>query len=317
MNKFWIILSFVVLPVSLMAQQMTEYNRKGDIAMKRLDYRDASMWYEEGVANCDLYSISQLTTIWQTNEKMRSSMRSAMTKCLTCLNVMATEGDTVAISKLILYYTEGIGASKSEELASYWKGHLESLRNPPVETVPVIPAEERRNKPKEPMKFFLGYAYSIESPYGLTFGGVKNRLGWYARFRTNFSFKGNYEGECRGTGEIEGTLPGDPIFKFTNEKKTNSYAGTAGLVVKCTSWLYTSLGVGYGNRELLCQYVVVDPNDYRRETPYWAKSLDNSYQGIAADLDIMVKIGPVFLSAGCNTINFKYMDLNAGLGVFF
>jgi len=31
----------------------------------------------------------------------------------------------------------------------------------------------------------------------------------------------------------------------------------------------------------------------------------------------MVKFGPVFVSAGCNTLNFKYVDLNAGVGLFF
>lgn len=50
-----------VFPLGLLAQQRTEYNRKGDEAMKRLDYSDAKMWYEEGVSQCDAYSIDQLT----------------------------------------------------------------------------------------------------------------------------------------------------------------------------------------------------------------------------------------------------------------
>jgi hypothetical protein len=33
---------------------------------------------------------------------------------------------------------------------------------------------------------------------------------------------------------------------------------------------------------------------------------------------LMMKItNSVFISVGCNTVNFKYLDLNAGLGVFF
>ena len=63
-----------VFPLGLLAQQRTEYNRKGDEAMKRLDYSDAKMWYEEGVSQCDAYSIDQLTTIWLSNERMRPSM---------------------------------------------------------------------------------------------------------------------------------------------------------------------------------------------------------------------------------------------------
>lgn len=91
-----------VFPLGLLAQQRTEYNRKGDEAMKRLDYSDAKMWYEEGVSQCDAYSIDQLTTIWLSNERMRPSMRSLMNKCLNCLTVKATEDDPDAISKLII-----------------------------------------------------------------------------------------------------------------------------------------------------------------------------------------------------------------------
>ena len=308
MKRLWIVFWFVLLPVYLVAQQKTEYNKKGDEAMKRFDYSDARMWYEEGVVNCDQYSINQLTTIWLFKEQMRPSMRSLMNKCLNCLNIKATEGDTVAISKLIVYYKEGIGAPKSEAQVAYWQDRLDTIRKSAVLS---------KNKPKEPMKFFVGYALSLEAPYGLTIGGVKSRFGWYARFRTNFSFKGDFDGECKGTGEVVGTLPGNPIYKFTDKKKVSSYAGTAGMVVKCTPWLYTSVGVGYGSRELLCEYMTIDPVDYRKETSHWAKNVDHSYNGLAADLDVMVKLGPVFVSAGCNTVNFKYVDLNAGLGVFF
>ena len=98
--------------------------------MKRLDYSDAKMWYEEGVSQCDAYSIDQLTTIWLSNERMRPSMRSLMNKCLNCLTVKATEDDPDAISKLIIYYSEGIGTPKSEELATYWKEYQEMLLKP-------------------------------------------------------------------------------------------------------------------------------------------------------------------------------------------
>lgn len=315
MKKLRILVLFIVIPICVIAQQKTEYNRKGDAAMKRLDYSDARMWYEEGVAQCDPYSIDQLTTIWLANERMRPSMRSLMNKCLNCLNLRATEGDTTAVSSLIVYYTEGIiDGPKSNELASYWEDRLETLRKPakPIVSSPV--EKQKESRPKEPMKFFVGYAYSLEAPYGITVGGVKERLGWYARFRTNLSFAG-YTSESRGNGEI--SLPGNPIFNFTNQKKVNTYAGVAGLVVKCTPWLYTSIGLGYGSRELLCEYTITDASDYKKQTSHWSKNVDYSYNGLAADLDFMVKLGPVFISAGCNTLNFKYIDLNAGLGVFF
>ena len=315
MKRLWILTLFVALPMCLLAQQKTEYNRKGDEAMKRLDYSDARMWHEEGVVQCDPYSIEQLTSIWLANQRMRPSMHSLMNKCRACLELMANNEDTTAISQLIIYYTEGIGTSKNETLAQSWQDRLETLRKP-VEPVFYPSANPiKPDTPKEPMKFFIGYAYSIEAPYGLTVGGVKSRLGWFLRFKTNLGFK-EYDGECRGTDEFVGPTPDNPFY-FTNKKKVNNYAGTAGLVVKCTSWLYTSVGLGYGSRELLCEYITIDNSDYRIEKSYWVKNLDYSYSGLAADLDVMVKFGPVFVSAGCNTLNFKYVDLNAGVGLFF
>lgn len=315
MKELYIFVLLVFLPTCLLAQQRTEYNRKGDEAMKRLDYSDARMWYEEGVVQCDRYSINQLTKIWQKNEQMRISMRSLMNKCQNCLNVMANEGDTIAISQLIIYYTEGIGTPKSEELASFWKDQLEKLRKPVELTNYMALEPERVKRTREPMKFFVGYTYSIEAPYGITVGGVVNRLGWYARFKTNMSFN-NYDGKCRGVGELI-TFPENASFNFTNAKKVNSYGVTAGMIVKCMPGLYTTIGLGYGKRDLICEYITTDLNNSNSHNAYWCKNIDYSYNGLSADFDVMIKLGPVFVSAGCNTLNFKYIDLNAGLGVFF
>ena len=195
-----------VFPLGLLAQQRTEYNRKGDEAMKRLDYSDAKMWYEEGVSQCDAYSIDQLTTIWLSNERMRPSMRSLMNKCLNCLTVKATEDDPDAISKLIIYYSEGIGTPKSEELATYWKEYQEMLLKPAEPEAQ--PIDSAAVSPKKRMEFFAGYSYSIESPYGITVGGMGQRFGWYVRFKTNMSFM-NYTDECNNQGQI---------IKFSNSE---------------------------------------------------------------------------------------------------
>lgn len=305
---------FALLPLNIVAQQRTEYNRKGDEAMKRLDYRDAKLWYEEGVYYCDPYSINQLTTIWLANEQMRPSLRTSMTKSLNCLNVMGTENDTTAISQLILFYTEGIGTPKSDELASYWNDQLEKLRMP---AEPVYYGYQTTvRKPKEKMKFFLGYSYSIEAPVGLTVGGVVNKIGWYARFKTNLSFK-DHSLECDDNGKIVPEPAGVSYWSNTKKsKETNCFIGTAGVVLKTAPWLYTSVGVGYGERTLLYPFKTMDYVT-SEETDIWCKNIDSSYKGLAAEIDFMVKLGPVFFSAGCNTINFKYVDLNAGLGVFF
>ena len=109
------------------AQRQTEYNRKGDEALQRKDYRDAKMWFEEGVfAECDRYSIDRLTTIWLEDETMHVSMRTVMNKCLNCLTEWATERDTFAIDKLILYYSRGIGTAENPVTADYWRRQFEA-----------------------------------------------------------------------------------------------------------------------------------------------------------------------------------------------
>jgi hypothetical protein len=302
MKKLWLLI-FAVIPFCVIAQQQTEYNRKGDEAMKRLDYSDARLFYGEGVPYCDMYSINQLTTIWIANEQMRTSMHNQMSRCLSCLNVKATEDNETAISKLILYYTEGIGTPKSEELASYWANRLEELRNP-------VPENTGYEKPaRTPMQFFGGYTCSQQAPFGITVGGVGKSFGWYARFKTNMSFQ-------RPDYEFSGERPNrEDVFKNL-KKKTNTYAATAGLVVKCTSLLYVSVGAGYGKRELLYQFAKLG-NDLEELDTGWYKKADSSYNGVSADLDLMLRYGFLYISAGCNTLNFEYIDLNAGIGVFF
>ncbi|MDR1402973.1 MAG: hypothetical protein LBJ60_04635 [Tannerellaceae bacterium] len=273
--------------------------------MKRLDYSDARLFYGEGVPNCDMYSINQLTTIWIANERMRTSMHNQMSRCLSCLSVKATENDTTAVSKLILYYIEGIGTPKSEELASYWTDRLEELRNP-------VPKNNGYyDKPtRTPMRFFSGYTYSMQAPVGISVGGVGERFGWYARFKTNMSF-------LVANHEFSGERPNrEDIFKNLKKKKINSYAATAGLLVKCAPWLYVSVGAGYGKRDLLYQFSKLDSDAEELETG-WYKKTDSSYNGVSADLDFMLRFGFLYVSAGCNTMNFDYVDLNAGIGVFF
>lgn len=303
----------VLLPCGLVAQQRA-YNLKGDEAMRRSDYRDAQMWYEEGVIHCDAYSIHRLTDIWMQYEDARPAMRNLMTKCLNCLTETATQKDTVAMKQLILYYTEGIGIPKSDELASYWTGQLETLRNP----APVYPAYQAPSAaPRPPMQWFAGYAFALEAPYGITIGGVWNRIGWYVRFKTNFSFA-DHTLDCNDKSEIltESLSMYSTQFDTSRKMKTNSFTGTGGVVAGLASWLYLSAGLGYGERGLLCPFTLTK-HDSGSQTQVWCYNIDSSYKGIAAECDLMVRLGHFFVSAGANTINFKYVDLNAGLGYFF
>ncbi|MCC8143513.1 MAG: hypothetical protein LUD02_12265 [Tannerellaceae bacterium] len=214
MKKLLLVVLYVVIPMSIFAQQqIPDYIRKGDEAMLRQDYPDAKMWYEEGVSFCNLYCIEQLTHLWLEHERMRTSMRSLMTRCLNCLNNMALEEDTTAIKLLEVYYREGIGTAQNEELADYWVEKLFYIQHPDAYTDRV---SDIVKQPKEPMTFFVGYAYSIEAPFGVTIGGVVGRLGWYARFKTNASFYG-YDTTCNDIQLAE--PPSGFSYEFSGKKK--------------------------------------------------------------------------------------------------
>ncbi len=304
MKKLGLLIICAIFPICVIAQQQTEYNKRGDEAMKRRDFSDARLFYGQGVPNCDMYSIHQLTRIWMTNEKMRTSMYNVMRRCFNCLVVKAEENDTTAISKVILYYSEGIGTSQNDQLAAIWSKKLDEIRNPIIDDNTVVS--------KERMKFFAGYTFSPLAPVGFTVGGVGKRFGWYTRFKTNTSFQ-SFE------GEFSGEKPGDmPEPNKSLKQKANTYSVTAGLVVKCTPWLYTSLGAGYGKRDLLRLYSLLDDKGgIDPSNQIWYKKTDSSYNGASVELDFIVKLGTFYLTAGCNTLNFEYIDLNAGAGVFF
>jgi len=229
---------------------------------------------------------------------------------LNCLTVAATENDTIAIQHLIVYYREGIGTPNNDELVVYWTKQLESLRKP-IEHIPSNITTGRSSRPQ--INFFAGYSFAIEAPIGFTIGAIGERLGGYLRFKTNASFKSHiYEYE---NNSITPT-PNEESVSFIGTKKKNSIQGTAGLVVKTTPWLYLSAGVGYGERTLLYPVQTVNFTT-GEEKEILCKDITHSYKGIMAEVDCMIRKGRFYVSVGCNTLNFEYIDLNAGLGVFF
>lgn len=307
MKRGLILLFFAFTAFCATGQQQTEYNKKGDEAMKRSDYSDAKMWYEEGVVLCDLYSIDKITHIWISNPDMRMSMRSLVTKCFNCLTSKGAENDTVAIRNLILYHKEGIGVPQNKTLASYWTQRLGLLSN----TSEISSLYEQRTLKKEKTTdFFLGYSYSIETPFGFTFGSIGKKIGWYARFKSNFSFAGT-DVENNNEGFVN-QINEQYLF---NKQKTNSHAGSAGVVIKWNDMIHTSVGLGYGTREVLWQYTTYEDDVAKNHG--WSKNIEASHKGVLAEADFIWSFGQMYVSTGCYTVNFKYIDLNAGIGVYF
>ena len=302
----------VCFPSTLLWAQEENYNKKGDEAFNRKDYREAKMWYEEGVSNCDDYSISKLTNIWVKSKSMRPSMRSLMSKCLTCLNLRAIERDTVAMKQLMLYYSKGIGADSSNEMVVYWREKVENERKRAL--LPPLVASSEKLKEERKWKYLIGYHYSSLMPYGLTLGMMRKSIGFYARFQTNLNFQETTT-EVTNEGKIK-DIKDYTYYRFDQEKKSN-YAATVGVIKQLKPWLYASIGVGYGVHQLAWHHKNYAYETHKNVGEAWSYNTDASFKGVAGNVDVMLKYKVFFISVGANTVNFKYVDLNAGAGFIF
>ncbi|MDR2469337.1 MAG: hypothetical protein LBD27_02505 [Tannerella sp.] len=312
--------SLLLFPFCLQAQ-LTEYNRKGDEAMRRKDYPDAKMWYEEGISYCDTYSINQLTVIWMENENMRSSMGPVMSKSLDCLNNMAiSKKDTLAMKKLILFHSDGIGTSPDESAVASWREMLTQIRNP------YVSEQSRPGKPREKMKFFAGLSSSPAiAPYGIQIGGMA-AVGWYVRIRTNFVLprKANetcINGEKTGDNRFEGKIPAfDPnqMYRFkSSDGEKSMWTGTAGLMFRVAPTVYLSAGGGYAQYDVLYAYEKIDNDgNPKPDEDGWARNRDTSYKGLAVDADATIVFGKRFYgTVGCSMLNMKHFYPTAGIGI--
>ena len=314
------IVTFIILLSAInIAAQNLEYQIKGDEAKKKLDYGLAKMYYEDGVRLCDPYSINQLYSMWmEVGPEMRISWRRVMASSLNCLEDRASQNDTVSMNLLIMFYDKGVGTEVNKIKADTWREKLNEIKNPRLHQNDI--ADVPREKVK--MDFFVGYAATLEAPYGLTVGGVGKTVGWYLRLRSNFSSQ-KYSKTFTGKGDnvnITGGISNGLQNNLPN-KKVNMIIGTGGIVFKLDPSFYLSIGAGYCKRESLREFSVlsdINVTDPPIET-FWAKSIDDAtYESVALDLDGTFKIGKHFYGTiGCSVLNFKYLSANAGIGLFF
>ena len=137
--------------------------------------------------------------------------------------------------------------------------------------------------------------------YGLMVGYVK-KWGGYAKFRSDYHFKSPAY-SCDKYGNIDG---GGLIWTNGLQRKSRLQA-TGGVLYRLTKWCYPYAGLGYGTRSLQWQ-------DYQGQ---WAEVADYSCKGIAAEAGVIMKMGPVAVSAGYSSTAFKYSELEIGIGVMF
>ena len=150
----------------------------------------------------------------------------------------------------------------------------------------------------------VGLAKNPEWGVGLMFGQKYNGIGWFVKGRSNFTFQkaGNTVisdyaiPSYRDTSSewvIDAGLVFDFLGKITNKPKNTN--------------LGIYVGAGYGARTRYLETV-----DYG-----WQKYMPNSYSGVSVDAGVIGSIYGLTLSVGVNTIGFKYMEIEMGVGYTF
>lgn len=156
----------------------------------------------------------------------------------------------------------------------------------------------------------FGYSVAPQLSYGAMIGQMYKGIGWYVSGRSNFQFNTPAGLACDKQGYIDGERP-----FYTGNTSTTHYAVNAGFMMnvleKITKIKFNTLGfyvgAGYGKREL--QWETTDG--------WWVKYAPTSQTGFSGNIGVLGSIHGVTLNVGLNTINFKYVEVEAGIGYMF
>ena len=156
----------------------------------------------------------------------------------------------------------------------------------------------------------VGYSVAPQMSYGAMIGQMYKGVGWYVSGRSNFQFNAPTELACDKQGYIDDERP-----FYTGNTSTTHYAVNAGFMMnvleKITKNKFNTLGfyvgAGYGKREL--QWETTDG--------LWVKYAPTSHTGFSGNIGLFGSFYGVTLNVGLNTINFKYVEVEAGIGYMF
>lgn len=158
----------------------------------------------------------------------------------------------------------------------------------------------------------FGYSATPQLSYGLMFGQIYDGMGWYVNARSNFNFNNPAQLSCDKNGSIDGITP-----FYSGNTSLSHLIVNVGFMWDILDWesrtetrfegLGFYVGGGYGRREL--QWEIVDGT--------WVKYAPTSHTGFSGNIGVFGSILGVTINIGVNTINFKYVELEAGVGVVF
>lgn len=136
--------------------------------------------------------------------------------------------------------------------------------------------------------------------YGVMLGIVK-QYGGYIKAKYNLKSV-NTDLECNEKGFTD---TGNEVW-FDGNKDQSRLSITGGALIRLAKPTYLYAGLGYGNYT------------YAWETSdkKWAKNTNSSVSGMEVEAGIIANWKNVAFSAGIETCQFKYWELNVGIGVF-
>ncbi|MBO4987181.1 MAG: hypothetical protein J6C48_05370 [Paludibacteraceae bacterium] len=183
------------------------------------------------------------------------------------------------------------------------------------EQLTVSPIDFQKKKPR--INTFVvaeaGYAFAPQWGFGGMLGQMYNGLGWYVKGRSNFQF-GHHATNglvCEQGGLINGELP-----FYSGRTAAKEWLFNAGFVVDFlgkkrmqykNNMIGLYVGAGYGMRELL----------WEKSNGDWVKYNPTSASGVSAGAGVIGSVAGVTLTAGVNTIQFKYLEIEFGIGYTF
>ena len=133
---------------------------------------------------------------------------------------------------------------------------------------------------------------------GVMLGYVK-RIGGYVKFRSNFNFT-NSSYTCTSNGATEN---GD-LLLTTGESNVGFSLATVGGLVRLTKNLYSYVGVGYSDTEVLWE-------DYKGK---WVRVVDYSNNGLAMESGIQFKFEKAMFTVGISAMPAKQLGFELGIG---
>jgi len=315
---------FVNSFLGIYAQSSTDYNYRGDQALRKEDYQTARSWYSQGLDSCDRYSIQKLVGIWIEQPAMRGSMQRSMRECFNCMKKLVETREPDMMRLYSDFYKYGIGTQKNDSLYNYWYNEWWNVFRTTLDIAPekLNPAADsstvktpRKSLLSNKFYSFLTYTYSPTMPLGLT-AGIYGKIGGYVSLRTDYKpVREAYK--CNNT-KVPGIDIENPPYEF-NRERWYSQMITGGLMYPLIkNRLFVSAGGGYGKRDYYREIVSKTNQTFSTgNKSEWCYNTEASYKGLVLEVGAMFFWKKLAVTGGINSTQFKDLDIYIGLGLTF